>query len=400
MMFQVRQSLDTLARSVKCHDYFSQQGGGQEQDDGASRFWVPNPTWQPEHAEEPRYVPSGGVLECIEAFTSAGMDLARKAVPPKLNMAKRHFDALAELMVRKDVIFSVADKNLGLVVQDVEDYRQACLGWLGKTHTLDTRGPDVVLRATLDHYAGVMHPYLGEHSPLPKWAAKWLTVSLVRLPGSKTQATYRTAAFRVLPKFGKDKLRPKYVEYRPCTGNHCSPTQPGAALVAYWFRPLCLATGSYCKDSDSICRMFEALYIPTAAWIFTVDAVKLYPSIIHNHLILVLDAYLREVEFVYTDICLELLKFILAFNYCEFEGQVYRQHTGFATGVACGAEAAALYLWALERRQLRLCRANIALFTRYIDDGLGAWYGTKAALLAFLNLLYAGSGLRSPTQSR
>ena len=110
-------------------------------------------------------------------------------------------------------------------------------------------------------------------------------------------------------------------------------------------------------------------------------------------------------------------------NYCVFNDKIYLQTVGFATGVACGAEVANVYLGALEWRSLRLnlaattmfqCgepastrltaddlltapansdRRCFRLFRRYIDDGFGLWRGTEVALLAALDVLYRGSGL-------
>ena len=396
MAREVKSSMDDLGRSIYLCDYFAKQApelawrlreeaagrfaGLDEDVEGEIRFRVPNPDWFPDPSE---YQPSGGVAETVDAMTAAAMDLAAKAVPPKLNMEKKHFELLARLKSTPGVVFSVADKNLGLVAMDVEDYRAACMGWLTTTHELDVRPAEEVLAHTLEAYGDVVEPFL-EGYGIPKWAAKWLRVSTVRQPGSKTKAPYKIPAFRVLPKLPG---------FRPCTGNHCSVTQPAAKLVAYWLQPYVRGTASFCKDSDSVCRMLLELVIPRGALLFTCDVVKLYPRIRHGHFLEVLGALFAEMGFAYAELVLELLAFILAYNFCEFEGKVYRQTVGFATGVACGAEAANLYLWAMERHQLRRYSANLALFMRYIDDGCGVWYGERGALVVFLNELYAGSGL-------
>ena len=83
-----------------------------------------------------------------------------------------------------------------------------------------------------------------------------------------------------------------------------------------------------------------------------------------------------------------------AFHSGEDDSSVtYHQQIGFATGVACGAEVACLYLAILEERVTNNIGADLVFYVRYIDDGMGAWQGSRDGLVAFLNSLFTGSGL-------
>ena len=86
--------------------------------------------------------------------------------------------------------------------------------------------------------------------------------------------------------------------------------------------------------------------------------------------------------------------FVLENIFCEFDGTIYKQVTGFATGIKCGAEVGSLYLYAMERRFLRRYEQQTVLFKRFIDDGFVMWRGSEMELRSFLSQIYEGSGLQ------
>ena len=107
-----------------------------------------------------------------------------------------------------------------------------------------------------------------------------------------------------------------------------------------------MRTMSYCKDSDSFVRR-----LATVMWeellgrlLFAIDVVKLYPSIIHVHCVQTLRWYLRRHRFPRAEFVCDMVFVILTYNYCEFDGEIWRQVTGYGTGVANAAEVANLYL--------------------------------------------------------
>jgi hypothetical protein len=84
------------------------------------------------------------------------------------------------------------------------------------------------------------------------------------------------------------------------------------------------------------------------------------------------------------------LRIILNRNYCCFDGNTYRQHTGFATGIACGAEIANIFLFVLTRHVFARFGDYILNHDRYIDDGFIVWTGTAlsaATMFSQLNSL-------------
>jgi hypothetical protein len=109
----------------------------------------------------------------------------------------------------------------------------------------------------------------------------------------------------------------------------------------------------------------------------------------------VLREYLRDVvQFQHWELATLLLAFVLENSFCEFDGTIYKQVTGFATGIKCGAEVGSLYLYAMERRFLRRYEQQTVLFKRFIDDGFVMWRGSELELRSFLSQIYEGSGLQ------
>jgi len=82
---------------------------------------------------------------------------------------------------------------------------------------------------------------------------------------------------------------------------------------------------------------------------------------------------------------------VLTENYCYFAGYYWKQIIGFATGVACGAEVAHLFLPALFEPVFSDSRfAPFLIYNRrYIDDGVLIWAGSPLLLEAMFTALNA-----------
>ena len=142
--------------------------------------------------------------------------------------------------------------------------------------------------------------------------------------------------------------------------------------------------------------MLDTLEIPEDSFLLTYDIVRLYPSIDHELCYRLLREYLHEQGCEFTEFVVSALKIVLNRNYCLFDSRVYRQHIGFATGIACGGEVANLFIFVLTRHVFQRYTAYILNHDRYIDDGFIIWIGTAAlaaAMLAELNALNVHIGL-------
>jgi hypothetical protein len=179
------------------------------------------------------------------------------------------------------------------------------------------------------------------------------------------------------------------VQGRPITGNQRWITQPLAELVAHLVQPYVVATPVFTQDSDQINRELNDFSVGKDDLIITYDIVRLYPSIPHELCFVLLQRHLTAQGCRYTDFIIAALRIILNRNYCNFNGQTWRQFIGFATGISCGAEIANLFIYVLTRFVFRQYDQHISLHRRFIDDGFILWSGTKDAALAMFAELNA-----------
>jgi len=146
----------------------------------------------------------------------------------------------------------------------------------------------------------------------------------------------------------------------------------------------------YTRDTDQINRELDDFRVGLDGrniLLLTYDIVRLYPSIKHELCYGLLEKHLHGRGCRYTSFIVAALRIILNRNYCTFNGQTWRQHIGFATGIACGAEVANLFIYVLTRFVFRRHQEYISLHRRFIDDGFILWTGTRDAALEMLTEL-------------
>eukprot|EP01050_Picozoa_sp_SAG11_P003502 SAG11_NODE_199_length_12635_cov_104.801771_5_plen_393_part_01 len=272
------------------------------------------------------------------------------------------------LKARDDIVFVDADKNLGIVCLDKADYIRRAEEELQQTHTLQTDADAEPLATTrAEMQAQLTEPALS----LPLWAQKWVSALLEAHP--RTGAVYTLPNFRLTIKVHKSPI-----EGRPITGNQRWITQPLAELVANLLKPYVDETPVFTRDTDQINQELHEQHISAGAYLLTYDVVRLYPSIPHELCYTLLRRHLRACGCGHVAFLIAALRIILNCNYCTFNGRTWRQHTGFATGIACGAEVANLFVFVLTRFVFARYSEHIFYHRRFIDDGFIIWTGTRA----------------------
>eukprot|EP01050_Picozoa_sp_SAG11_P017152 SAG11_NODE_2435_length_3365_cov_3.390386_3_plen_464_part_01 len=275
-------------------------------------------------------------------------------------------DALHRLMLRRDIIIVDSDKNLGLVVDDAAAYREKALAELAQTHHEVHLRYSQPLTETKMELRRETRKLL---DTLPDWAAKYLERSYSAQPQSGREYCY--PQFRLTYKIHKTP-----VQGRPITGNHCWVTQPAAKLVAELLKPYVNALPTATRDTDQINAELLVPISERVTFLITYDIVRLYPSIPHALCFRLVEEYLEARGCEYAAIVVALMRIILKRNYCAFNDKIWKQHIGFATGIACGAEIANLFIYALTAAVFARFSNMIDYHRRFIDDGFILFTGT------------------------
>jgi hypothetical protein len=228
---------------------------------------------------------------------------------------------------------------------------------------------------------------------IPKWINSYLTEACSRHP--KSFSDYSVPFFYVLYKIHKlsaadiRSLRLSLahdVDVRPITANFCWLTQPFALFVAKFLLPYVQGLPEFTKDPTAINRLLDCTRVPAGCLLISFDVSRLYPSIPLNFCIELILRFLRrkQVPATFVDLIRRCLSLVLLTNFCQFLGVIYHQILGFATGVACGAEVANIYLHELLRDIFMAAAAHIHVYRRFIDDGFIIWKGTRRDAEQFL----------------
>jgi hypothetical protein len=134
---------------------------------------------------------------------------------------------------------------------------------------------------------------------------------------------------------------------------------------------------SYSKSSEHLLkRLKNTNFDPSNVSFFSCDAILMYTNINTNHALEVLEPFLST-----STLCtgcpantfITALKILMRQNVFKLGDTYWKQNSGTAMGTPPGANYDKLYCgtWVIEFTANYL--DNLALYCRYIDDGIGLW---------------------------
>ena len=267
-------------------------------------------------------------------------------------------------------ILRPADKGLGFVLVDNNDYIAECLRQLTDTYTyseifFDTEAEQTIFIEQLRKQAlNLVNTYNG-HNQLPKNIIDFMLESI-------TNASNKFCTIHGLLKI--HKAGP--LKNRLISSNTKYITESISTVLDHLLEPFGSLSKSNVKNSAEYVARIEGIQLPNNQPITIAmgDIVNLYPSINHQDAMTTIQQYLHKhadalnVKHNTVTAIMELLDFTMSNSFVQFGERTFHQVNGTAMGTPCAVQYAIIYITALEEPWLEKYHNSIILYNRFIDD--------------------------------
>lgn len=277
--------------------------------------------------------------------------------------------------IRNEITIKPADKNLGIVLLDTEDYISQCTKHLSDTQTyrLANKYPKDNIRKQLTNTV------VSFKSQISGYSEKLYKFLLSEPDHSRIPQFY-----------GIPKIHKKFTQVppvRPIVSQCNSPLHPTARFIDHVLQPLAQSYPDYLHNSTSLSLLLQDLTVPDDALLVTLDVSNLYPSIPQTGMLQTIYeemVHSRHLLLFDPNMVVRLLHTNINHNYFEFASLIFQQIKGTAMGAAYSPTIANIYMSVTIRRFLRTQRTQPLLLKRYIDDIIMIWTDTENKLRDFL----------------
>lgn len=268
-----------------------------------------------------------------------------------------------------------ADKNLGIVLLNTDDYISQCTKHLSDTSTYilaDNYPTDTIRRQ-------ITNTVINFKTQLQDYDKR--LYNLLVSPSNHP----RTPQFYGLPKIHKEFTRVPPI--RPIVSQCASVLNPTARFIDHILQPLAKSYPDYLQNSTELSLQLQDLTVPDDAILVTADVTSLYPSIPQSEML----------DIIYTEMCthrhllpfdpnliIRLLHLNVNNTFFQFTDLTFQQTKGTTMGAPFSPTVANIYMSITLQRFLRTQTNKPLLLKRYIDDIFMIWIRTKTELDTFL----------------
>jgi hypothetical protein len=163
-------------------------------------------------------------------------------------------------------------------------------------------------------------------------------------------------------------------------------------------QPLVRTLPSFIASSWELKNHLETLpALPAHARFFTCDAVSMYTNIDTDHALAVIGDFLRNHDLAKglpAESLIAGLEIIMRWNVFQFGDTHWKQLSGTAMGTPPACVYATLYYAIHELNMPAALQACLAVYKRYIDDGIGIWIGSNSQWTTFQQWINSFGSLR------
>ena len=295
------------------------------------------------------------------------------------NMSKNEKNFLKKLKQnRNNITVKPADKNLGIVLMDTDDYVQQCTKELskGRTYRLANTYPVEAVKTQ------VMNTLICFKNQLESYNNKLYHYLMPQL-----------RAYPIPVMYGIPKIHKQFIDIppiRPIVSQCSSVLKPMATFLDHTLQPLAQSYPDYLHNSTCLSCILQELEVPENALLVSVDVESLYPSIPQNDMLETIYQEMndrRHLLIFDPNLMIKLMYINVNNNYFEFASLIFQQINGMAMGAACSPTIANIYMSVTLRKFLRTQNHKPLLLTRYIDDIFIIWTHGQIELVQFMDNL-------------
>ena len=326
----------------------------------------------------PNEIDSGfGRLENFIEITKVTLDeqLPHICKPEKSNLPPPQRKSLFNLKKqRMRITIKPADKNLGIVIMDTDDYISQCTEHLNSnTYRLVDEYPSKQIERSIEAILNEFKPSLFLYNK-----------RLYHFLRPKPVEGH-------VPKFyGIPKIHKKFLNLpplRPIVAQCNSMLAPSAKFIDHVLQPLSQSYSDYLHNSTSLITLLEDLHVPDEAILVTVDVESLYPSIPQSECLDIIYNEMqenRQLMLFDPNLIIKLLHSNVTNNYFSFATYTFQQTTGTAMGAAFSPTIANIFMSIFIHKFLNTQKHQPQLIKRYIDDIFLIWTHGHEELKHFL----------------
>ena len=352
----VDEAIKRFDRDFYLKVFFADSDDDSDDEDPIEKLRI-NSVWKPDQ-------PPHKITQRIGDFEGA---IERNFRPQrgKSNLTKFQANILQQIRSNQDIIIAHADKNLGPVGVDTEQYiRWALDEHLSDATTYVQISEADAIKASNDLFTEIYKWTRNAGSCLSQDARTYIRYWIQKNRFDPFGYFYLTIKIHKTP-----------VSTRPVCSDCASLVHPLGKWLDYALQPVVADQPFYFKDSFSLKQELDKIVLPPNASIITFDAVSMYTNIDIDDSIERISTFLANTWNKHKCKAVKsAMEIVMKNNRMRFGDLIYHQIRGVAMGMSPAPTIANLYVAIYELEFIiPLLEKYLMFYKRFIDDGFAVW---------------------------